>query len=632
MLSKMRESAGSWIIKILLGIIILAFVFMYAGGGFDGGRITKAASVNGEPISIREYQQTYKSIIDRLRQQFGDRLDNDMLEMFNVKRQAINQVIEAELLRQTAEKYNLQVTPAELAETITSIPAFQRNGSFNQRQYKMVLNQNRLSPEAFEALQGESMLIQKLRAVVASGIQVSPAEAQEWYNWKNSEIKIDYAVFEPKAFSDISINEDALKTYYDKHKEAYKTQPKIKARYVKFSIEDYLPKIEIPEENIQAYYDNNQKKYQQPATVHARHILLKLAEDARPEEVSKKRQKALEIMEQAKAGEDFAELAEQYSEGPSKEKGGDLGTFEKGDMVKPFSDKAFSMASGDISEPVRTRFGWHIIKIEEKTEESVKPLAEVKDKIRKTLARGEAKNLAYDEAISLYNTSFSGDDLIKNTRDRDDISVQTTDFFTKTQGPASISKAKAFAEEAFKLPLMDVSDIKELEDGFYLIQVIEKQEAQIPEFEAVREKVTRDWKRQEQKNAAKSAAAKFLETVKSFNSIKEAGKNAAIEINTTDFFNRNQPIPDIGRDQAVIDAAFSLSDAEPFPEAPIDGRKGFYVIGFAEKQLPEPETFKKEKDNITKQLIRQKQSRYMDDWIAQLKEKSDIEITEQLID
>jgi len=630
MLNKMRESAGSWMIKILLGVIVLAFVFMGAGS-FNANRTTKAASVNGEQISIREYQQTYQNIIDRLRQQFGDRLNNDMLEMFNVKRQAINQVIETELLNQTAKKYNLQVAPSELAEAITSIPAFQKNGRFNQQQYKMVLNQNRLSPESFETLQRESMLIQKLKSIVASGIQVSPEEAQQWYNWRNSKIKINYALFKPADYADLDINEAALKEYYEANKQTYKTRPKIKARYVKFSPEDYLAEIDIAEEDIEAYYRNNQKKYHQPATVHARHILLKLPKEAAPELVSEKRNKAMEIMEQAKAGEDFAELAKTHSEGPSKEKGGDLGTFQREDMVKPFSDKAFSMRAGEISEPVRTRFGWHIIKVEEKTEESVKSLDEVKDKIRETLAMEAAKNEAYDEAIAMYNISFAGEDLIKNTEDRANLSVQTTDFFTKEKGPESVSKAKAFAEAAFELPKMDVSDVKEFGNAFYLIQVIDKQTAHIPEFETVRKQVSSDWKQQEQKKAAKNAAEGFLESVKAMNSINAAAEKTGIEINTTDFFNRNQPIPDIGRDQAVTNAAFNLSNADPFPVSPIEGQKGIYVITLADKQMPDPEAFEKEKTSVVKQLMDQKQSRYMDAWIAQLREKSDIEISKQLI-
>ncbi|MDZ7830958.1 MAG: SurA N-terminal domain-containing protein [Desulfobacterales bacterium] len=630
MLNKMRESAGSWMIKVLLGIIVLAFVFMGAGS-FNSGRTTKAANVNGEPISIREYQQAYQRMIERLRQQFGDRFNNEMIEMFDLKQQAMNQVIETELLRQTARKYNLQVVPTELAETITRIPAFQKNGQFNQQQYKMVLNQNRLSPESFEALQRESMLIQKFRSIVSSGIQVSPAEARQWYNWKNAEIKIDYALFKPANFSDIPIDEAAVKAYYEAHKEQYKTQPQIKARYLKFSPEDYLSKVEVSEAEIEAYYRNNKKKYQQPATVHARHILLKLDKTASPEEVAKRREKAVEIMEKARSGKDFAGLAQKYSEGPSKEKGGDIGTFERGDMVKPFSDKAFSMEPGEISDPVRTEFGWHIIKVEEKTEKSINPLAEVKDQIRQTLAMEKAKNKAYDDAFSMYNISFAGDDLVKNTESREDLSVQTTDFFTREKGPAGVSESKAFAEAAFKLPLMDVSDVKELGNAFFLIQILEKKEAQIPEFETVREQVITDWKKQERKKAAKNAAKAFLTDVKSADSIQTAAREAGIEIHTTDFFTRNQSIPEIGRDQALMDAAFNLSASEPLPDTPIDGQKGFYIIAFADKQMPDPENFETEKEQVVQQLLNQKKSRYMDAWIAQLREKSEIEISEQII-
>src|SRR6056297_3039008 len=173
MLNKMRQSAGSWMIKILLGLVVLAFIFMGAGS-FNSGRKNRAATVNGEPISINDYQQTHQQIIDRLRQRFGQRLDNEMLERLNVKKQAMNQVIEDELLRQTAKEHDIRVTSAELTDSITKIPAFQKNGRFNQQQYQMVLNQNRLSPAAFEAMQRQSMLTRKLSEIAKSGLHVSP--------------------------------------------------------------------------------------------------------------------------------------------------------------------------------------------------------------------------------------------------------------------------------------------------------------------------------------------------------------------------------------------------------------------------------------------------------------------------
>lgn len=630
MLSKMRKSAGSWMIKILLGLIVLAFVFMGAGS-FNANKANKAATVNGEPISINDYQQTYQRLIDRLRQQYGDRLNNEMLEMFNLREQAMNQVIETELLRQAAQRYNIAVTPDELANNITRIQAFKRNGHFDQQQYEMVLSQNRLSPAAFEAMQRENMAIQKLQSIMKSGIRVSTEEARQWYNWQNTQIKIRYAQFAPEDFSEVTVDDAELKTYYENHKADYKTQPKIKARYVRFAPSDYLSAVDVSEEAIKAYYDDNKDTYQQPATVDARHILLKLPQDAGEELIAQKREKARAIMEQAKSGADFAELARTHSEGPSKDKGGDIGTFSRDDMVKPFSDKAFSMQPGDISEPVRTRFGWHIIKVEDKSEESIKPLSDVEEQIRETLATRKARDEAYDKALAMYNTSFSGDDLVENSRDHEKISLQTTDYFTREEGPQSLPKPSEFAEAAFKLPLMEVSDVNEIGEDFYLIQAIERQEEKIPEFEAVQEEVSRDLKQQKQRNAAEAAATEFLDTAKSLASIREAGEKADVAIQTTDFFQRNQPIPDIGREQAITKAAFNLSETSPFPETPVKGNKGFYVIAFADKQTPAADAFEKEKQQVVRQLLNQKQSRYMEAWIAELREESEIEITERLL-
>lgn len=630
MLNKMRESAGSWMIKILLGLVVLAFIFMGAGS-FNSGRPNKAATVNGEPISIKDYQQTYQRLMDRLRNQFGERLNSEMLERMNVKQQAMNQVIETELLRQTAKKYDIQVVSEELAESITQIPAFQKNGRFNQQQYKMVLNHNRLSPAAFEAMQRESMLVQKLQSIVSSGIQVSAAEARQWYDWQNKKIKIQYAAFAPEDFTDVTIAPEALKTYYEEHKNKYRTQPKRKARYVRFTPSAYEDTVEISDTDIQADYNDNKETYTQPATVKARHILLRVPQDASAEKAGEIREKAEKLAGRARSGEDFAELARAHSEGPTKEKGGDLGRFARDEMAKPFAEKAFAMEPGEISDPVRTRFGWHVIKVEDKSGESVQPLEAVADQIRESLSFQKAKDKAYEEAVAMYNISFSGKDLIENSKNREDISVQTTDFFTRQKGPESVADASEFAQTAFKLPLMEVSDVTEIGEAFYLIQTIEKHEARIPEFEAVQEQVRADLKQQKQKEAAEQAAKRFLETVKAESSLENAAEKASVSVQTTDFFTRSQPIPDIGRDPALSQAAFDLSPSDPLPESAIDGEKGYYVIAFAGQELPDDKAFEKNQEQMVQRLLQQKKREFMASWLAQLREKSDIEITKGLI-
>ncbi|MFP4572510.1 MAG: SurA N-terminal domain-containing protein, partial [Desulfobacterales bacterium] len=279
MLSSMRKSAGSWMIKILLGLIVLAFVFMGAGT-FYSKRDTEVASVNGEPISIEEYQSTYRNIVQNLEQRFGDRLDQDMIDMLNIREQVLNQLIEKHLLLQTAEQQHIQMTDEMLSGWITGIPAFQNNGQFDPDRYRRVLSQNRLSPESFEAMQKQVLLEQMLRNLLGNAVPVSEAEARAWFEWRNTEVNIEYAVFSAKDFDSVEISKKEAEDYFEKNKEDYRTPPRIKARYIRFKPEDYLDEVKVSQTEIRNYYDSNRSEFTDPETVEARHILLKVSEDA----------------------------------------------------------------------------------------------------------------------------------------------------------------------------------------------------------------------------------------------------------------------------------------------------------------------------------------------------------------
>ncbi|MEZ4551945.1 MAG: SurA N-terminal domain-containing protein, partial [Desulfobacterales bacterium] len=398
MLNAMRQSAGSWIIKVLLGIIVVAFTFMGVGS-FNARQNAKVATVNGDIIDITQYQRAYYNVLENLRARFGNQLNDEMIKMFNVRQQALDGLIETTLLHQTAKQIGLRVPDAELAQSIAQIPAFQQNGAFDPQRYKILLSQNRLTPESFEAMQKEAMMMDRLRFMVTKSAKVSDNEIRQWYEWENTSVDIDYAVFKAADFKDIELTDQMLQEYYDAHKEEYKTQPKLQARYVKFDPESYKSAAVVSSDEIQQYYDEHLEEFKQPETVSARHILFKVPQDADAETNETARQKAAAVMEKARAGEDFAELAKTYSEGPSKDNGGQLGEFKREDMVKPFSDAAFAMAAGDISEPVKTQFGWHIIKVESHNPASTLALEDATGQITEKLADRKARNLAYDAAL-----------------------------------------------------------------------------------------------------------------------------------------------------------------------------------------------------------------------------------------
>lgn len=630
MLNAMRQNAGSWIIKVLLGIIVVAFIFMGAGS-FSARRTSKVATVNGDAISVGNYQKAYYNVLENLRAQFGNRLNDEMIKMFNVKKQAMDGLIDTTLVRQAAEKNGFRVPDSELAESITRIPAFQKNGAFDKERYRILLAQNRMTPESFESMQKEAILMDRVRSMIAKNAKVSDAEARQWYDWENTAIDISYATFKPENYKDVNVTDDMIATYYTDHKEDYKTSPRIQARYVKFSPVSYKDSATVAAEEIAAYYTEQQDTFKVPETVSARHILFTVPEKADDKTVAEARQKAAEVMKKAKAGEDFAALAKTYSDCPSKERGGDLGAFKREDMVAPFSDAAFSMAVGDISEPVRTRFGWHIIKKEAHTPASTLSLDQATPKITNILAGKKARNLACDAAASLYDNTFNGEEFVKNATGKG-LEIITTDFFTLKKGPEGMTDAPAFATTAFALPMMEISDITEIGDPYYLIQVIDQKPEELPELAAIKDPVTQDVRRAQQIIAAQEAAKKFLEKAKAAGSLAAAAEgDPSITVKSIEKMNRNATVPGIGNDKKLIKAAFSLTLNHKLPDQVIEADTGLYVIELTKRTLPLEQGFAIAKSNIYDRVLSQKQSALYDSWLSGLRDASEITISKEFI-
>jgi peptidyl-prolyl cis-trans isomerase D len=296
-------------------------------------------------------------------------------------------------------------------------------------------------------------------------------------------------------------------------------------------------------------------------------------------------------------------------------------------MVKPFADKAFSMKPGEISDPVRTRFGWHLIKVEKVNEATTTPLTGAKDDIRKKLADERAKQLAYDAAESVFDTAFEGSPLEEIATDQN-LSVNTTDFFTR-QGPSKGVQDKAgFAKVAFDLPEEQVSEIQDLGDGYYLLEIVEKQAARIPELAEVEEKIKADLIKEKKNEKAKKDAEALLSALKDGVVLETVGKEFDLTPKSTGFFKRNGSIPNIGIERELSRTAFELSDESSLPQEVIQGGKGFYVIKFKQRKTPSIEEFEKEKANIIERLLQQKRSETLRAWLEHKKNSSEIVIEE----
>lgn len=627
MLSLMRKHAGTWIIKVILGAIVVVFVF-WGVGSWTSQRLSRVANVNGDWITTDEYRATYNNLLDQVRQSFGNKVTDELLQSLQLKKRALDQLVDKALMLQAAEKINLRVSDEELARWIRNIPSFQTAGVFDSRRYQDLLNRIKLSPEAFEIIQRDSLLIEKLRAFITGSIKVSDYEALEWYAWNNSTVSLDYAVIEAKRYTDLAPTDEDLKTYFDEHKESYKTEPQIKVRYLAFKPEAYLSQVTLSEDEIRDYYETNLEDFKSPKTVEARHILLKLSQDASAEDVAAAKEKIENILKMAKEDQNFAELAKQYSEGPTKDKGGYLGTFRKESMVKPFADKAFSMKAGEISEPVRTRFGWHLIKVEKVNPAGTKSFRDAKAEIQKKLQDEHSRAFAYEDAEAAYDSSYDGDSL-ETIAEQHNLKVVETDFFTRKGPDKGIKNRAQFASAAFDLPENEISDIQDFGDGYYLMQITEKIPSTIPELDTVREKVKDDWIKAEQNEMARADANNMLTELKNGLAFEETCEKFGLTPKHTDYFKRTDSIPNIGFEPEISRVAFTLSDAEKLPAEAIKGQKGYFVIRFKGRQAPTADGFDKEKVEIKRRLLQQKKFRTFDAWLLDTRSKARISIAEE---
>ena len=630
MLSILRKHAASGIIKIILALIVIVFVF-WGFEGFRADRSGRVAMVNGEVITLDEYRPAYNNLLERYRQQYGDQLNDELIEMLQLRKQVLDFLVNQKLMELEAENLKFRVSDQELSDSIRSIEAFQSDGVFDGRRYREILGRIRTTPEQFENEQRRSMLVQKLRDFIVGNVKVSDEEAMEFFKWFNASVKINYALFEPDKYEISDPDPEVLKAYFEENKEDFRIKPMRKVRYLHINPEDYQDKVVLSDQEIKEYYDANIADFTTEKTVEASHILIRVADDAAEQVWEEKKREISGILERAQAGEDFAELAGRFSEDASREQGGQLGVFGRGSMVKPFEDAAFSMEAGEISDPVRTQFGWHIIRVDNVNQAKTLTLEEAEEQIRDRLKNTRSKLMAYDAAESAYQMSFEGDDLVK-AAEKMDLLLKTTDFFTD-EGPAdkSVMPQDKFTEIAFSLAEMEISEINELADGYYIIQLIEIRESKIPDYEEVKEKVLDKWTVAKQDQMARQNAESFLEKLKSGGLMEELSGDFNVMVSESDFFRRNQSIPDIGYEPEIASAAFSLSPERKYPEKILEGNRGYFIIAFQERKEPDTSEFEKDRENIRRQLMTRKQMKTFEDWMTQIRNNSKISIQDNVI-
>ncbi|MBW2203487.1 MAG: SurA N-terminal domain-containing protein [Deltaproteobacteria bacterium] len=624
-LSLMRKHAKSWLIKFLIAIIAVVFVF-YFGYSFTADQALKIAYVNGEVISGPEYQKAYRDMISALQRRYQDQWNDNMVKAFNVKQRALQGIIDQRLMTQAAKRLGIDVTESECQRAIMGYPAFQVNGRFDIRRYQSILSQNRMKPEDFEATMTQDLLDKKLKQFLFAFLDVTEQGVLEYYTFVKERIKIGFVEFNPEDFKkSVKFDQAALKEYFDSHKESYRVPKKIKVTYIEIDPVAFKGGINVSEKEIQSFYEYNNEAYSQPKQVKARHILFKLGEDALKEAEDKVRKAAKEILAKAREGGDFATLAKEHSEGPTKSKGGDLGYFKKGQMMPTFDEAAFNMKKGEISDLVRTQFGYHIIKVEDIKEASTKSLEDVRDEIVDTLAMSVATELAHEKGLSVID-QMPYDIELSDYAKQYGLEAKRSSFFSKDEPVSGIDGSEKIGETLFALGKNETTELFALGEKFYIFQVAESKESYLPPLKDVAEKVKDDYTAHLAAQAATAAASRYLEQLKEGNAWDKLAEEKGMKIEESAFFTRQEPIPKIGYAPGLAEAAFRLNSNKRYPDIAFVTNTGVFVIRWLAREGIDDKKFREEEKEYRSSLVQTKHGRIFDNWLQNLRKNADIEI------
>jgi peptidyl-prolyl cis-trans isomerase D len=634
MLEFMRKRARSTWIKVIFLIIIAVFVFWGVGGSIGGGGLDVIANIDGQVISAREFQRAHENLKNAYREMYKKQLTAEVLAQMNLRQQTLDQLVEVRLLQAEATRVGFTVSDNEVRQEIAKVEAFQEHGSFSQERYLRVLRYLRLSPSEFEEEQRTQMLIKKLQSLITDATQVTDDEARDLFEFSQEKVALSFVkISSADLVGAVSADAKETEDYYNSHRESFRQPERVKFVYIAYPAQQFEADIEVSAKEVEDFYNEHKEdRFTTPPRVHARHILFSVGANATAEEKAKARTTATEVLEKARTGEDFAKLAETYSQDrATAAQGGDLGFFARGRMVKPFEEAAFALPTGGISDLVESQFGIHIIKVEASEPEKTKPINEVETEIRQELAHERAKAQAETRAHADREKIRNGAPLAEVAQ-ASGVSVVETPLVAREETIPDVGSQPQLVEAALGLDPQQISEPIEVNDSWYLVSLREKAASNIPEFSAVKEEAEKKLKGEKAEQRAKEKAEALLAKVKETKDLAAAAAEQKLTVEDTGSFSRQGSyIPKMGSLPDLKKVAFQLTPESPIaPQISMWSGNAFVVI-LKEKTAATLGEFEKQKDAIREQLLKRKQADALAEFTRLLKKRATITYNQEAL-
>lgn len=626
MLDKFRSYAQTKAAQVILALVLIPFALF----GIDSylnqaGNNLSIAKVDGYKIALPEYNRAIENVRNRMMSE-GKKVDPAMFDSFEFKESVVDGLITKQLINNDIKKSQFKITDQQLSQYIIGMPDFQKDGKFSQELYDKVLQNNQLNPKKFEESIRNDLLIQQVRDGLQKLTFIPPNNLTETLKATSQQREVTVAEFKTKEYmAKANISEKDMQAFYDQNKSKFLAPEQVKAEFVVFSLTSILPSITVSEDEVKAFYKTNADKYQNQQQREASHILIAASKNAAPAEKAKAKAKAEDVLGQIKKNpKQFEELATKYSQDPeSAKKGGDLGAFGRGMMVKPFDDAVFSMKVNEISGIVESDFGYHIIKLTKVIGEgggfdAIKP--QIKAELIYQKAQDKYAALAEDFSNKVYEQSSSLDVVSKKFN----LPIQKTDWISRNESD------KFFKNEALMNALYSKESIKDHRNT-EAIEVTPNNliSARVVDYKAQSTKPFAEVKKSIEDYLKFEAAKKLVATEgeAALKSVADASRK--IDWQATVLVDRKNTK---GLSQAVTNHAYKMpTDKLPSYSGFVDGNNGYVIVKVSKVAFPNDDNEESKKE-FASSYTEALSSEYLSAYLKGLKAKSSVSVNQKFFE
>lgn len=561
MLDYFRSNAQSFGVKCIFGLIILVFIGWGVGSFTDRSAGNVVATVNGEPITINDFERAYQMAESEALTR-NPSMTREQLVASGLGENVLRDMIQQILLQQAAVRMGLDATPLEMRREVEGIPAFQdKQGRFDPARYEEVLNNRRMGIAAFEQSLANQIRRDKILTILQDAAWTDPAAAKRHYDYLRQKRQVS-CLFLPASDAMVEAPSDKeIQEAYEARKQSLAIPRKVAVEFVRVSPEKLVSAASISDDEVRRWYDEHPRSFATPEQVKAAHILVPLAPDADEAAVKKAEETMAAIRKELDGGKSFAAVADAHNGPQAAGPGGELGWVERDKLVKPFADAAFALEPGKISDVVRSQFGLHLIKVEDRKAASREPLDAVKDKIRADIARERGGTRLNEALDGLLEAAILGTPL-------DKAAVNFNLAAEKTEPLTQAALAQALGMDvAAVAPLMSLAAGMPLDtplaagDGYLVCRVAAVEEARTPELAAVRDTLEKTLRNEAALQAVMKKAAEQRATLE---------KNAQGVKLTGATMDRGGALPGYAPSAAVSDAVFAAEAGQWIPPVAAD--------------------------------------------------------------